>query len=86
MKHAKRSSELGPLLAGVYDNLAEIEKRMHEMKLMSVALVDTLGNFHPDAQAIYQMAYQHHSQATAELHLKAITELKGLADSLRAGW
>jgi hypothetical protein len=86
MKVATPSSELGPLLAGVYDKLIEVEARMHEMKLISVALKDTLDNIHPDAHAVYEVAYQHHSQATAELHLKALAELKGIADSLRAGW
>jgi hypothetical protein len=86
MQPKNRLSELGPLLAAVYDKLAEVEKLMHEMKVMSTALRDTLDNIHPDAQAVYEMAYQHHSQATAELHLKAITELKGIADSLRSGW
>jgi hypothetical protein len=56
------------------------------MKVMSVALKDTLDNIHPDAHAVYEVAYQHHSQVTAEPHLKALTELKGIADSLRAGW
>ena len=86
MKLATPSSELGPLLAAVYDKLVEVETRMHEMKVMSVALKDTLDNIHPDAHAVYEVAYQHHSQVTAELHLKTLAELKGIADSLRAGW
>ena len=86
MKLANQSSEVGPVLAAVYDKLVEVEAGMHEMKLMSVALKDTLDNIHPDAHAVYDVAYQHHLQATVESHLKALAELKGIADSLRSGW
>jgi hypothetical protein len=78
-----KDSEIGQLIAGVYDHLIGVEKRLREVKLIALATKDTLVHLHPDAAAVYEAAYSKHSASTAVAHKQLIDELQNIAQELR---